>query len=153
MVRCGSRCIFERRLSSPIKDRDCYLELANLGDDETDWGRIVRACKAGRQSPMAPDEFERMLTEGVQAEERQAGSGIKFTSGKDLTDVVIPQYEAGFLRLMMGATLDYSNLGWGAEAAEKLASALQYAASKGASPSSLECAKIAAPHIPHLSHT
>ena len=102
---------------------------------------MLDACKANRPAPVPPDEFEQTLTQGVLAEEREPGSGVKFTSGKDLTDVVIPQYKQGFLRLMAGAKLDYTGLVWGAAEAAKLAAALQYAASEGASPVELKCAR------------
>ena len=109
--------------------------------DERDYSEVRDACKANRPAPVPPDEFEQTLTQGVQAEEREPGSGVKFTSGKDLTDVVIPQYKQGFLRLMAGAKLDYTGLVWGAAEAAKLAAALQYAASEGASPVELKCAR------------
>jgi hypothetical protein len=43
---------------------------------------------------MAPPAFESMVREGLSKQT------IKFTNGKDATDIVIPQYEIGFKRLM-----------------------------------------------------
>ena len=72
---------------------------------------------------------------GVAREEAAEGTGIKFTSGKDRTDVVIPQYEAGFLRLMGEASmLSYASLGWGDEEMVQLAASVAYAHTRGALP-------------------
>mmetsp|Transcript_69021 Transcript_69021/g.136807 ORF Transcript_69021/g.136807 Transcript_69021/m.136807 type:complete len:271 (-) Transcript_69021:108-920(-) len=120
-------CIFERRLSALIKDAVSYLELKQMSGTKTSWLDIRTECVASRPAPMAPDAFEAMLLAGVEKEAAKAGSGIKFTSGKDLTDVVIPQYKQSFLRLMGGAeTLWYDSLGWGDQEAEALAAALTY---------------------------
>ena len=118
-------CIFEMYLSSLVKDDYCFLKLSEMGGTETNWQDIRDKCKVSRPAPMSPDAFEAMLNAGVQKEAESLGSGIKFTSGKDLTEVVIPQYKKGFLRLMGAAdTLMYTSLGWGDEEAKDLAAAL-----------------------------
>ena len=72
---------------------------------------------------------------GVERERVAEGSGIKFTKGKDLTRIVIPQYKAGFLRLMSQATeLVYGGLGWGDAEMQQLVGALSYAHGNGSLP-------------------
>jgi hypothetical protein len=115
-------CIFECSLSALVKDDFCYLELKGLSGNESGWQAIRDVCKASRKAPVAPDAFEAMMREGVRREESEAGTGIKFTSGKDLTEVVIPQYERAFLKLMGAADkLMYTYLGWGDDEIETLA--------------------------------
>ena len=96
------RCIFERRLSSLVKDDYCYLELLHSAGHRG-WDALRDACKPTRAAPLPPDAFEEQLMDGVERERVAEGTGIKFTKGKDLTSIVIPQYKAGFLRLMGGA--------------------------------------------------
>ena len=117
-----------------VKDEYCYLELSGLqGEEADDWGELCDLCKATREAPIPPDMFEEQLKVGVAREEAAEGTGIKFTSGKDLTDVVIPQYEAGFLRLMGEASmLSYASLGWGDEEMVQLAASVAYAHTRGA---------------------
>ena len=126
-------CIFERMLSSVVKDDYCYLELDKMDGAKTDWGGIRKQCSAGRPAPMAPDAFEQMIREGMDREKKEADSGIRFTNGKDATEVVIPQYKRGFLRLMGQASgLSYGRLNWGDREAQTLAAALVYAHAHGA---------------------
>ena len=121
-------CIFERLLSSVVTDMFCYLELDKMDGSQTDWEGIRDQCAANRPAPMAPDEFEAMIRDGMEVERAEPGTGIKFTNGKDATNVVIPQYEAGFLRLMREASeLHYARLGWGDDEAQTLARAFAYA--------------------------
>ena len=86
-------CIFEFLLSSLVKISRCYLELSKMSGTATHWYDLREECAANRVPPMAPDEFEAMMNAGVDS------GRVKFTSGKDLFDVVIPQYKEGFLRL------------------------------------------------------
>ena len=60
-----------------------------------------------------------------------AGSGIRFTNGKDAKDICIPQYREGFLRLMGGKEelLSFYNCGWGDEEVKALAKVLPLARS------------------------
>ena len=82
---------------------------------------------------MAPDAFEQMIREGMDREKKEADSGIRFTNGKDATEVVIPQYKRGFLRLMgQASALSYGRLNWGDREAQTLAAALVYAHAHGA---------------------
>ena len=119
-------------MSSIIKDDYCYLELAAMHGSKTSWSGIRDQCKVSREAPIAPDAFERLLRDGVAREEADPGTGIKFTSGNDLTKVVIPQYKNGFLKLMGEATaLMYTSLGWGDEAMQQLSSAFMYAHANG----------------------
>ena len=130
-------CIFERMISSIVKHFLCYLELGKVEGyleecrregHEPRWALLNMACKAKRPLPMAPDAFEWMLLDKVAKEAAAPGSGIRFTSGKDLTDVVIPQYESGFLRLFGGTSeLVYGELDWGDDDATTLAATLAYA--------------------------
>ena len=106
----------------------CYLELDKMDGSKTDWYGIRDQCAANRPAPMAPDEFEAMIRHGMEVERAEPGTGIKFTNGKDATNVVIPQYEAGFLRLMREASvLEYAELRWGDDEAQTLARAFAYA--------------------------
>lgn len=80
------------------------------------WNGAIRECMAYRPPPIPPDDFEALLLEGVHKEEAHEGTGIKFTCGKDLTDVVIPQYADGFVRLMSQTEiLAYGCLQWADE--------------------------------------
>ena len=56
------------------------------------WNDVAEACKADRLPPLAPDAFEAMMREGMAREQAAAGTGIRFTNGKDATDICIPQY-------------------------------------------------------------
>jgi hypothetical protein len=89
-------CIFEQRLSSLIKSSNCFLRLGALADAEDgpapDWFGVIKTCATRRQPPMPPDLFEDMMRDGVAREAAAPGTGIRFTSGKDLGEVVIPQY-------------------------------------------------------------
>ena len=78
------------------------------------------------------------MLDGVKAEQQAPGSGIKFTSGNDLTHVVLPQYRLGFLRLMAQATKlsfrgDYGvHKRWTAAEMRALCAGLAYANKHGA---------------------
>ena len=63
-------CIFERRLSSIRKDDDCCLCVSQLSSCKlTGYLSEVRSAgKAGRFPPLAPDDFDRMLREGMALE-------------------------------------------------------------------------------------
>ena len=99
-------CIFERRLSSVRKNGGCCLTLSQLGARRGPyWSDLERACMVGRLPPQPPDAFESMLREGMAREEAAAGTGFRFTNGKDATSVCIPQYREGFLRLVGGAEM------------------------------------------------
>ena len=70
-----------------------------------------------------------MMREGVVAAE---GERIVFTSGKDLTEVTLPQYRTAFLRVLGNTkALDFSGLGWHDCDIRQLAAALAFAGSKG----------------------
>ena len=91
------------------------------------------ACKAGRFAPQAPDAFEAMLKAGMEREAAEAGSGFRFTNGKDATAICIPQYKEGFLRLMAKeGDLNFFMCGWGDAEVRELAAALAYAHAAGA---------------------
>ena len=69
--------------------------------------------------------YDLIMVSGVAAEREAVGSGIRFTNGKDLIDIVLPQYEAAFMALMAEATtLDFSSLGWHDDDVARLAVAL-----------------------------
>lgn len=120
-------CMFERRLSAIVKDNDCLLSLAHFTGRNSYWPGVRMECAAHRPPPMTPIEFESMIHSGL-----SAGS-VKFTNGKDATEIVIPQYARGFYRLMHDAVeFDYADLEWGDEDVIKLAEALTYAHKLGA---------------------
>jgi len=76
--------------------------------------------------------FETLLRDGMAREATEKGSGIRFTNGKDATDICIPQYREGFLRLMGRAeALSYDGIGIGDAGVAQLLSALRYAHSAG----------------------
>ena len=115
-------CVFERHLSSIVKDGDCYLQLSLLpaNAESLDWfSGVVQACKGARRPPLAADAFERLMRDNLES------GAFKFTNGKDATNVCIPQYAEAFTRLLgTSKTLGYQVLGWGAAEGEQLAAAL-----------------------------
>ena len=60
-------CIFEKMLSSMRKDGDCCLTLSQLppGGGALNWVGVMRACQANRLAPLTPDEFEKLMTDGM----------------------------------------------------------------------------------------
>ena len=115
-------CVFERHLSSIVKDSECYLQLSLLPADaeSMDWyDGVVQACKGARRPPLAADAFERLMRDNLES------GAFKFTNGKDATNVCIPQYAEAFKRLLgTSKILAYGMLGWGAAEGEQLAAAL-----------------------------
>ena len=125
-------CIFERALSSVRKDGRSCLQLSLLEEKGAVggyWQDLEMTCKASRAAPLPPDAFEAMLRDGMAREEAAPGSGFRFTNGKDATNICIPQYREGFLRLMggEGVLLNFAGCGWGDEEVKTLAAALAYA--------------------------
>ena len=122
-------CVFERHLSSIVKDGNCYLQLSLLPADagSMDWFTgVVSACKGARRPPLAADAFERLMRDNLES------GAFKFTNGKDATDVCIPQYAEAFTRLLgTSKLLVYERLGWGAAEGEQLAAALASAQRMG----------------------
>ena len=122
-------CVFERHLSSIVKDSACYLQLSLLPADagSMDWfNGVVQACKGARRPPLAADAFERLMRDST------ASGAFKFTNGKDATNVCIPQYAEAFKRLLgTSKILFYDTLGWGAAEGEQLAAALACAQRMG----------------------
>ena len=115
-------CVFERHLSSIVKEGSCYLQLSRLPADaeSMDWyDGVVAACKGARRPPLAADAFERLMRDNLES------GAFKFTNGKDATNVCIPQYAEAFKRLLgTSKVLYYARLGWGAAEGEQLAAAL-----------------------------
>ena len=121
-------CVFERHLSSIVKDSRCYLQLSLLPADagSMDWFEVVQACMGARRPPLAADAFERLMRDNLES------GAFKFTNGKDATNVCIPQYAEAFTRLLgTSKMLYYDNLGWGAAEGEQLAAALACAQRMG----------------------
>ena len=124
-------CIFERALSSVRKHDNCCLQLSLLegkGAVGGCWDDLVMTCKATRAAPLPPGAFEAMLRDGMAREDAAPGTGFRFTNGKDATNICIPQYREGFLRLMggreRGELLNFARCGWGDEEVKTLAAAL-----------------------------
>ncbi len=70
---------------------------------------------------------------GMTREEAEAGTGFRFTNGKDATSVCIPQYRKAFVRLVGAAKmLLYFSCGWGDEEAAVVCDALLWAHENGA---------------------
>ncbi len=117
-------CVFEKYTSSIVKEGDCCLYLSLMPSDaaDMDWFDLAKKCSKGaRLPPLAADKFEAMMREGM------AGGKLKFTNGKDATEVCIPQYKEALLRLMGETkTLWYRYLGWGEAEGKQLAEALLY---------------------------
>ena len=135
-----ARCIFERRLSSITKDSGCCLTLSGLkkeprnGQEVHSWLEVIAQCKGSRFEPLSPDAFEEMMVDGMKRDAVEAGTGFRFTNGKDATTVCIPQYREAFLRLVSGAEgLRYGGRGsWGDDKAAVLCDALLWAHTNGA---------------------
>ena len=127
-------CIFEQRLSNVRKHGSRCLKLSQMpkGPGVTPWGKVETTCQAGRLPPLAPHAFEAMMRDGMAREATQAGTGYRFTNGKDATAICIPQYRESFARLMrLGGSLSYEMCRWGAEEAAVLAEALEAAHEMG----------------------
>ena len=128
-------CIFERYLSSISKHSNCCLTLRRTDScRQRYWNDVATMCKASRLPPLAPDAFEKMLRTGMAREEVDAGTGICFTNGHDATEICIPQYREGFLRLMgAGGELVFAGCNWKDPDLSLLAAALAYAHNEGVS--------------------
>ena len=50
---------------------------------------LETACMASRSALLSPDAFEAMLRKGMACEAAEAGTGFRFTTGKDATAVCI----------------------------------------------------------------
>lgn len=132
-------CIFEKALSSVSKKSSCLLALSkapasywNQSGPQKYSLRYLTQVAGGREPPIPPDQFETVLRDGMVREAEERGSGIRFTNGKDATDICIPQYREGFLRLMGRAeALSYDGIGIGDAGLAQLLSALRYAHSAG----------------------
>ncbi|CAK0834329.1 unnamed protein product [Prorocentrum cordatum] len=132
-------CIFEKALSSVSKRSSCLLTLSRMPASYWDQSRppkhtlrYLTQAAGGREPPLPPDMFETLLRDGMAREATEKGSGIRFTNGKDATDICIPQYREGFLRLMGRAeALSYDGIGIGDAGVAQLLSALRYAHSAG----------------------
>ena len=69
-----------------------------------------------------------MLREGMKREARRPGTGCRFTDGKDCTEICIPQYRKGFLRLLgKGGRMNFNGCQWTNADVEQLVVALKYA--------------------------
>ena len=154
-------CITEKRLSSMRKAGPCCLTLSQLPQDVRRdgpggaWWNVVKACQVNRLAPLTPDEFEKLMIDGM------ASGAIKFTvrllpsepptpwagaephrsmdrvsraqNGKDATSICIPQYREAFFRLMSsGGMLAFSRCCWKDAEVKQLVAALQCAHAEGA---------------------
>ena len=54
-----------------------------------DWGEVTTHCMGSRFVPLPPPAFEAMMVAGMAREEAEAGTGFRFTNGKDATAVCI----------------------------------------------------------------
>ena len=100
---------------------------------------VIEQCRGSRFAPLPPPAFEEMMVDGMAREEAEAGTGFRFTNGKDATSVCIPQYRAAFVRLLSGAEkLAYYSCGWGDEDAAVVCDALLWAHANGATTSATD---------------
>ena len=91
----------------------------------------------------------------MEREKAEAGSGYRFTNGKDATAICIPQYKEGFLRLMpKEGALAFFACGWGDAEVRELAASLAYAhaadATTQADELNLACNKLTDASVPVL---
>ena len=87
-----------------------------MDDTKEDWDDLRGRCMASRAAPVSPDEFAKVMREGMEQEKASPGTGINFTNGRNATAVCIPQHKTGFLKLVGNAEkLEYLSLGWGDE--------------------------------------
>jgi hypothetical protein len=127
--------LFELMLSAIVKDANCCLLLSQLSGHVSDWPSMRNECTAAARSraPMSPDQFDRMLIDGVARESAEAGSGIRLSVADDLHGLLLPRYKDAFLRLLGSAeVLDFQELGWDDSQITTLATALEYAHAHGA---------------------
>ena len=118
-------CIFEYRIAAVVKDNDCYLHISNP-TRVSFWPGMRKELAASRPAPMLPSAFATYVTDGI------ANGTIKFTNGRDATEIVIPQYALGFEAAMEAAVeFDYEGLGWQDAEAEQFAAALAHAHANG----------------------
>ena len=138
---CGRGwCIFERAVSSHVKDAHCLLApprppekaVGRLGAAPppprvAGWALIEAWNAKERDAPYSPDDFNAMMTAGVK------DASIKFTNGTDLSSIVEPNYKEGFVSAFKkeNLTLNYVKLRWQREQAERLARALLWAGNHG----------------------
>ena len=130
---------FERRVSCLVKAKRCLLAMSVVqraieGGLELGGTRLfdlLDQCtlhgEADRPAPMPPDRFEAFVRREVLAGQ------LTFTNGDDLTEVIIPQYDACFMRALHAATrLVFVHIGWGDDELRELTGALRYAHERGA---------------------
>lgn len=120
-------CIFEEAVSGLIKNHDNLLLFSRFNAaSHSSWEDVCEHCKGARRAPMDPDAFSSMMTEGVERET------IAFTAGSDLQEVVLPNYERGFVRAFSDVEkISYADLQWGDEEAASVAAALRYSKVRG----------------------
>ena len=113
-------CYAEMCMSAMIKDDWCLISMKDLTGGETDLGALRMNGKARRLPPMAPDSFHKCLSAGVK------DGSIKFTYNGD-ADLVANIYTDAFVfALGRSRILTYSDLDWGDEQIQVLATALLY---------------------------
>ena len=73
-----------------------------------------------------------MIRQGMADEQKAPGTGIRFTNGKDATEVVIPQYREAFMRLISAdSPFSLYACEWTDVHAAQLATSLVYAHRNG----------------------
>jgi len=115
----------QREAAAPTAARDPRRSTA--GGLWGTWHHVLATCSISRPPPQLPDDFEAMLREGIAREAAEAGTGFRFTNGKDATDVCIPQYREAFSVYMpRGGALFFGRCRWGDEDLKQLAAALAF---------------------------
>ena len=131
-------CVFERRISCLATATRCEISIRDMREaginprDDVTGGvfnlsnRIALQKACHRPAPMPPDAFEAYVRAEVDA------GRMSFTNGKDLTDVIIPQYRECFMRTLgASAKLVFVNVGWRDADLRQLADSLRFAHAHG----------------------
>merc|ERR1719162_250262 len=88
------------------------LDIGNFDNSCTDYSKVIAVCTIGRQPPMVPETFTEVLQKKT------------FTEGPDIEFVAAKYGQVARKIFASVYTLQFDNLGWGNDDADKLASSL-----------------------------